>query len=113
MYMVNRSAAVIKPKQPFVDWLNSIPDSEKLTLKQVSKESMIVLIPEFDHQKQVDEYLRQNFTKIFENQLEGWCLDESQYPKKQDWSLFQEWFDLELCSEVFDMDDDSLETEDL
>ena len=28
MYTINRSIAIIKPKQPFVDWANELPDAE-------------------------------------------------------------------------------------
>lgn len=28
MHSINRTAVIIKPKQPFVDWLNSIPGDE-------------------------------------------------------------------------------------
>jgi len=29
MYTINRSIAIIKPRQPFVDWANQLPDADR------------------------------------------------------------------------------------
>ena len=42
MYEVNRSIAIIKPKQPFFNWLNALPfeQDEALTLTRIQKMSL-------------------------------------------------------------------------
>jgi hypothetical protein len=45
--MLNRSAIVVKPRQPFMDWLHTAdPTSHRLTLRELSREPTIYLIPE-------------------------------------------------------------------
>ena len=47
--MLNRSAVVVKPKQPFLDWLHRAdPTSGEITLDEVGQEPTIYLIPECD-----------------------------------------------------------------
>lgn len=49
MYFVDRSVAVIKPKQPFLDWLNNMPDNDiDLSLDNLRADCTVLLIPEYD-----------------------------------------------------------------
>lgn len=48
MYEVNRSVLVIKPKQPFVDWLLSLPfrfDPEEVNLLNLREDCNALLVP--------------------------------------------------------------------
>ena len=51
---INRSCLILKPKQPFVDWLNMIDlkepidSNEPIDLKEVREDVTVFLIPEFD-----------------------------------------------------------------
>ena len=54
MYFVDRSVAVIKPKQPFVDWLNQVPDNDmELSLDSLRADCTVILIPEFDEPEEL------------------------------------------------------------
>src|ERR1039458_7311766 len=45
----SRSAIVVKPRQPFLDWLHTAdPTSHRLTLRDLTREPTIYLIPECD-----------------------------------------------------------------
>jgi len=49
METLNRSAIVVKPKQPFLEWLHAAdPTSHDLTLLDLIQEPTIYLIPECD-----------------------------------------------------------------
>jgi hypothetical protein len=49
MKTVNRSALVVKPAQPFLDWLHRVdPTSVHLTVDDVRLEPTIYLLPEWD-----------------------------------------------------------------
>ena len=79
---VNRSAIVVTPAQPFLDWLQSVdPTSMKLTLADLSIEPTIYLIPECDTPADVAECLRDVFDEIFQNQLDGW------YRVRETWQI--------------------------
>jgi len=52
IYSINRSIAVLKPKQPLLDWLNALPDTEVLfTLAELRTDCTSLLIPEYDTDK--------------------------------------------------------------
>ena len=49
MVAVNRSAIVVTPNQPFLDWLHAVdPTSSELKLADLIIEPTIYLIPECD-----------------------------------------------------------------
>jgi hypothetical protein len=49
MLVLNRSAIVVKPKEPFLDWLHAAdPSGRDLTLLDLVREPTIYLIPECD-----------------------------------------------------------------
>ncbi|MHC4385371.1 MAG: hypothetical protein ACYTEU_03490 [Planctomycetota bacterium] len=114
MESVNRAAVVIKPKQPFIDWLNSIPDENiNFTLDQILEDNLIFLIPEHDDPEDSKNYIRERFDQIFDWELFGWITTEELWPKKRTWKMFQEWFDIEINSEVFDLVNGEIEKEEM
>jgi len=47
---LNRSAIVVKPKRPFLEWLHAAdPTSRELSLPDLAREPTICLIPECVH----------------------------------------------------------------
>ena len=72
MEAINRSAIVVKPAQPFLDWLHRVdPTSAQLTLDDLSLEPTIYLLPECEGKEEAIECLREVCTEIFEEQLDG------------------------------------------
>jgi hypothetical protein len=58
---INRSVAVIKPKQPFLDWLNALPDSEQpFTLTDLQTDCTVLLLPEFGNDHQAQKFISKN-----------------------------------------------------
>ena len=52
--MLNRSAIVVRPRQPFMDWLHTAdPTSHRLTLRELSQEPTIYLILECDTEEEL------------------------------------------------------------
>jgi len=50
--MLNRSAIVVKPRQPFLDWLHTAdPTSRNLSLRELVQEPTIYLIPECERKR--------------------------------------------------------------
>lgn len=67
MQSINRTAAVIKPKQPFVDWLNSLPDDDHVyNLEELSSDNLIFLIPDAQSPDEAIDYIRKKHNLIFE-----------------------------------------------
>ncbi len=104
MHTVDRFVAVFKPKQPFLDWLESQPDWDLDTnLEELRTDCNTLLIPEYDTVEQAMRYIERNHRDIFELHLFDWYTDETMWPEKQTLSVFRKWFDVEIHSVVYDM----------
>jgi hypothetical protein len=103
MEYINRSAAVIKPQQPFLEWLNALPDSDiQLTLRDIQQDCTVLLLPEFDDENQNLLYIKNHFNLIFEKELDGFCIDSDYWPQKRDYKTFLRWFEIEIHSAIID-----------
>lgn len=105
MYTINRAVVVIKPKQPFLDWVNSTEDEgdEDITLAEIQEDHSVYLVKSYEEIGGHLKVLRVVYDEIFENELWGWCTDESLWPQKRDYATFKKWFDIEAHSLVFDL----------
>jgi hypothetical protein len=107
--MLNRSAIVVKPRQPFLDWLHTAdPTSHRLTLRELSREPTVYLIPECDTEEDVRAVLRDLSEEIFIEQLAGWLTDESTWPRDRSFDVFCCWFDFQHHSVLVDLCDEPL-----
>ena len=112
MYSINRQVAIIKPKKPYIDWINSLPgmdvpfDSESL-----KKDCTAILLPHLDNDEESLKYLKTIYTEIFDIELDSWYSDKRFWPKKRNFALFIEWFDVEFHSEVLDPLENDIEKE--
>ena len=112
MYSVNRSIALIIPKQPFVDWANQLPGPDfKVSLEVLQKECLAVLIPDYDTEDEAKAYVNDLYEEIFEEELFGWCTEEARWPKERTPDLFWRWFDVNFHSRVIDPYEDPIEKE--
>ena len=58
MEAINRAAVVVKPRQPFLDWLNQVdPTSQNLTLSDIQREPKIYLVSEYVYEHEVLTFL--------------------------------------------------------
>ena len=81
--MLNRSAIVVKPRQPFLDWLHTAdPTSRNLSVRELVQEPTIYLIPECDTEEDVQGVLQELCEEIFVEQLASWFTDESTWPAR-------------------------------
>ena len=114
MEMINRSAIVVKPAQPFLNWLHRVdPTSAHLTLDNLRLEPTVYLLPECESKEQAIELLREVCAEIFEEQLNGWYRVPSAWPAERDLNAFLRWFEWSLHSMVVDLADDPIEHEEI
>ena len=103
MFLINRSLAVIKPKQPYVDWANSVADEDKqYSVDDFNTDCNVILLPEIDSDEHAKAVLKEMFQNVFEIELSSWVTDDVMWPGKITYKMFQEWFDVEFHSMVFD-----------
>ncbi len=103
MKIINRSAVIVKPKKPFLEWLNGLPSEEKRSLDDIRDECTVFLIPEYDMAKEAKDFIKRNFKTIFRIELEGWHTDPKDVPEKLTYKMFKEWFECEISSEIVDL----------
>ena len=109
MLLLNRSALVVKPKQPFLDWLYAAdPTSHHLMLGDLTREPTVYLIPECDTDQDVAEVLHEFYDDIFTDKLDGWYRDKATWPEDRSYEMFCQWFDFQHHSMLVDLGDDPL-----
>jgi hypothetical protein len=106
MSVLNRSVAIIRVKQPYVDWANSIPDEGEETntayLEEMRSDSTVFLLPDLFTNIEAINHIEKIYKQIFEYKLWSWCPSQKYWPKDITWNKFIEWFDLEFHTEVID-----------
>ncbi|MCI0404776.1 MAG: hypothetical protein L0209_01665 [candidate division Zixibacteria bacterium] len=103
MRTINRSLAIIIPKQPFVDWANQLPDADfKVSLDDLQEDCLAILIPEYDTKDEAKAYIDELSEDLFEELLFDWCTEEAWLPQERTKELFWQWFEVALHSVVID-----------
>jgi hypothetical protein len=105
--IINRNAFIVKARKPYIDWANSIFNDSPTDFSK--EENNIYLIREMDNNQQIADWIRKNFDKIFQNELNDWCTDETTWPSKRTYKMFTEWFEIEISSMVLDLEDYEIE----
>lgn len=78
MYSINRSIAIIRPKQPFVDWANQLPDAEiKSSLYDFNTDCLAILLPEYNTEEEAIRYINKIYEDVFIEELYGWCTEDA------------------------------------
>jgi hypothetical protein len=114
MITINRTAIVVRPGQPFLDWLHGAdPTSIELRLEDLRREPTVYLLPEFENDGEVREYLEEVCGQIFEEQLDGWYRVPSSWPSQRDLDAFDHWFEWSFHSVVVDLCDEPLLQEEM
>jgi hypothetical protein len=114
MYTINRSITIIRPKQPFVDWANQLPDTEwKSSLDDFKTDCFSLLIPDYGTDEEAKGHINEIYEDIFDELLFGWCTEESWWPQDRTNEMFWQWFGVELHSIVVDSSTESIEEEEL
>jgi hypothetical protein len=109
MLALNRSAIVVRPKSPFLDWLHAAdPTSVTLARPDLAREATIYLIPECGDADEERAALQTVFPAIFEGQLNGWCRDRTMWPTPRSFGAFTSWFDCQFHSTLPDLSDEPL-----
>lgn len=112
MLLIDRAVAIIKPKQPFLDWLNRMPDPPaELTLEELRIDCTVLLIPEYADTAEGQSFIKGIYDQIFAMELDSWYRDEALWPSHRDYATFLDWFDVEIHSEVIDALDGEINTE--
>jgi len=109
MLALNRSAIIVRPKLPFLEWLHATdPTSATITLAELSLEPTIYLVSECGDAEEERAALQTVFETIFESQLDGWWRDRATWPTSRSFGTFSRWFDCQFHSILLDLTDEPL-----
>ncbi len=103
--MLNRAALLVRPLQPFHDWLLAVDSqltAENLPLSVLHAENTVYLMS-LEDADQFEEWLEANYRPIFEAELRSWFEDPACWPERRDYVQFQNWLTVELHSVVIDL----------
>ena len=105
---VNRVAVLVKVKQPYIDWMDNLPDGSELIISaaKLNEKPYVLLLPIDENRPSVQKVLQKAKLKIFEQQLNAWCTDIDWWPKNRSVILFDQWFEIQIATTVFDLPED-------
>lgn len=110
MYLINRSVVIIKPEQPFVDWVNSVMgDEEPYSVNDLSTDCSVILLPVVDSDEHAEAIIKDIFQDVFELELSSWVVVDEMWPENRTYEIFLEWFHVEFHSMAFDSLKDDIE----
>jgi hypothetical protein len=116
MRVVNRTAISLIGEAPYVEWTQANDaDTNRgaITVQRVQPYGTVILLPEFELEEDIQEWVEDNASWLFELQLEAWTDDEASWPADRDLKKFREWFRVEIHSVVVDAGDDDIEGEEI
>jgi hypothetical protein len=98
--MLNRSAVVVRPAQPFIDWVAGLEGPT--VLPSETDEPTVYLVFPFDDAAQGLAVLEKVYPRLFESELYGWHTDARAWPKRRTFAMFRQWFRFELLAVLED-----------
>ena len=99
MRSVNRVAIVVRPKPAFFDWARSL-EGDSLGIPEIWCSAY--LVDEID-EVNLQSILKRHFRDIFEEQLGSWITDDTLWPSRRTFEMFEEWFEAVVADMVLDL----------
>ncbi|MBL4862920.1 MAG: hypothetical protein JKY09_07890 [Crocinitomicaceae bacterium] len=96
---INRYAVVLKPQQPFIDWINSLYPDDKIT---EVKEANIYLVD--DSIDDVEKWLKKKYDKFFMMELDEWHKNKKEWPQIRSYKTFKQWFKVDISKMIYDLE---------
>lgn len=105
MWIENRSAIVIRPQQPYADWAESLREEGEpsTSLQQLRRECHVYLVESIEDDLHAEKILKRIHSDIFEEELNGWCIEQKTWPSRRSYKLFKEWFEVVIGSVITDL----------
>jgi len=99
---INRSAIILKPQQPFVDWYFKLNLYDELDFEEEIKKPNIYLID--DKIDDVEKWLKKKFDKFFIMELDEWSAGKKDWPQKRNYKMFKQWFKVGISEMIYDLE---------
>jgi hypothetical protein len=96
---INRHAIIIKPLQPFFDWINSLYPEDPIN--EVVEPNIYLVDNNIDD---VEKWLRKKFDKFFTRELYDWHIEKKDWPQRRNYKMFKAWFSVDISTLIYDME---------
>ena len=116
MRLINRTAVTLTGAQPCLDWMRQADadfNKSAITVAPAKTYGSAFLLPEFELEEDLQEWVEDNAPWLFEFQLSAWTEHEASWPQTRDLKTFREWFRIDIHSVVVDVGDDDIDGEEL
>ena len=116
MQVLNRTAITLTGAEPYDEWTRSHDaDANRgtLTVARARSYGAAFLLPEFELEEDLQEWVEENYSWLFEFQLSSWTEDESAWPERRDLKMFREWFRIDIHNVVIDAAENDIEGDEL
>lgn len=111
MRSINRSALVVRPKEPYVRWAAALSEEAPDLTADLRSHVSVYLVAHDPRGEEESAPIEDYFERIFEQELEAWHLDENDWPRHRTFAMFREWFDVQAESLIVDLGDDEIMVE--
>lgn len=108
--MINRSAVIIIPQQPYLDWASTVFGDGQIP--EFEDGETVYLIEPVDDETHFKKIIKGIYKELFDLELEAWCTNEKQWPENRTFEVFNKWFKYKLHAVVEDLIDEPIENED-
>lgn len=95
---INRTAIILKPLQPFLDWCSNLYPDEIDEMGDINT----YLISE--DISDVEAWIKKKFDTLFQYELEAWHTNKKEWPQRRNYKMFREWFKVDISKMIFDME---------
>ena len=96
---INRFAIIVKPLEPFFNWINAIYPED--APHEVDEANVYLVDDGIDD---IEKWLKKKFDKFFMMELEDWHTNKKEWPQKRSYKMFKQWFSVDISTMVYDME---------
>jgi hypothetical protein len=114
MWLLNRSAVLLRPNQNFLSWLNALPDNmgeKNFTFGDIQNSPHVYLIDSFETHAEAEGSIAAQKSALFERELYSWCTHEPWWPKDRSSPAFDQWFEIQTLDMVVDTSSEDIEAD--
>jgi hypothetical protein len=101
---INRSAIIIKPLQPFLDWVNNLYSDENNENNEENEVCEVNIYLVNEEITDLEMYLQKKFDKFFMMELEARNTNKKKWPQKRNYKMFKQWFQIQTSYMIYDLE---------
>ncbi|MEP1487124.1 MAG: hypothetical protein ABJK28_01700 [Algibacter sp.] len=98
---IDRSAIVIKPLQPFIDWHDNLYPDSKIEQSEVNDVNIYLIDNGI---VDLEKFLKKKYDVFFTRVLNDWHTNKKEWPQKRNYKMFNLWFQVNVSNYILDLE---------